>query len=137
MDHNNDIPFIGKGWNFPPEFDKGKRTVVMTSGEEDIRQSLEILLSTKVGERLMNPDYGCNLNVMLFEPLNVTIKKYLDDLIRMAILNFEPRIHAEKITFSNGLENNVVLVEIDYIIKTTNTRTNMVYPFYLREGTNL
>ncbi|WP_017497862.1 GPW/gp25 family protein [Flavobacterium sp. WG21] len=133
-----DQAFLGTGWSFPPEFKKTTRATVMISDEEDIKSSLEILLSTKIGERIMVPKYGCNIDELLFEPLTTTLKTYVSELIRTAILYHEPRIDVEKIDISQGDDlNGELLVALDYRIRATNSRTNMVYPFYKQEGTNI
>jgi phage baseplate assembly protein W len=130
--------FLGTGWSFPPEFKKTTKSAVMISDEEDIKSSLEILLSTKIGERIMLPKYGCNVDEFLFNPLNRTLKTYVSELIRTAILYHEPRIDVEKIDISQGDDlNGELLVVLDYKIRVTNSRTNMVYPFYKQEGTNI
>ncbi|RUT69437.1 hypothetical protein D0817_16515 [Flavobacterium cupreum] len=130
--------FLGTGWSFPPEFKKTTNAVVMISDEEDIKSSLEILLSTKIGERIMLPKYGCNMEELLFNPLNRTLKTFVSELIRTAILYHEPRIDVEKIDISQGDDlNGELLVVLDYKIRATNSRTNMVYPFYMEEGTNI
>jgi len=134
----NNQAFLGTGWSFPPEFKKINRAVIMTSDEEDIRSSLEILLSTKIGERIMLPKYGCNMDELIFNPLNRTLKTYVSDLIKTAILYYEPRIDVEKIDITQGddLEGELLVI-LDYKIRTTNSRVNMVYPFYKGEGTNI
>lgn len=137
MDQSKHIPFIGTGWSFPPEFGKGKQGVKMSAGANDIEESLYLLLSTKVGERLMAPDFGCDLSVMLFEPLDLDLEKRIEDLIKNAILLFEARITVTGIIFSYERDNGVILIDVQYTIRTTNTRTNIVYPFYLTEGTNI
>ena len=76
----NDTSFLGQGWSFPPEFSKDSGTVNMVSEELDINQSLHILLSTSLGERVMQPDYGCNLKDYQSEPLNNGLISYLKDL---------------------------------------------------------
>lgn len=88
--------FLGRGWSFPPEFQRNQGEVKMCEGEEDIRSSLEILLSTRLGERVILPNYGCNLDELLFNPLNQSLKAYTIDLIKTAILYHEPRIDAKK-----------------------------------------
>ncbi|WP_339705330.1 GPW/gp25 family protein [uncultured Kriegella sp.] len=130
--------FLGTGWSFPPEFDKESKTVVMTSDEVDIKKSLEILLSTRLGERIMVPKYGCNLDDMLFEPLNLTLKTYVVELIRTAILYFEPRIDVIKIDISESddLEGKFLIL-VEYLIRATNARANLVFPFYREEGTDV
>lgn len=130
--------FLGRGWSFPPEFNRGARSVKMLEDEADIKSSLEILLSTRLGERVMVPDYGCNLDELLFKPLNLTLKTYVTDLIKTAILYYEPRIDLNKVEIDPSDElNGVLLINLDYTIRTTNSRKNMVYPFYKEEGNEL
>ena len=132
------IPFLGTGWSFPPEFKIDQKEIKMISDEEDIESSLHILLSTRLGERVMLPDYGCNLDELLFEGLNRTLITYVSDLIETAILYHEPRIEVISIDISetDPLEGKLI-IEIDYRIRVTNTRRNMVFPFYKEEGTDL
>lgn len=130
--------FLGKGWSFPPEFKANTKEVTMLTDEEDIKSSLEILLSTKIGERLMQPKYGCNMDELLFNPLNRTLKTFVSELIKTAILYHEPRIDVEKIDITKGDDlSGELLVLIDFKVRATNSRINMVYPFYQQEGTNL
>lgn len=130
--------FLGTGWGFPPTFKKSTRAVKLIAGETDINSSLEILLSTRPGERILVPEYGCNLDELLFKPLNLTLKTYVIDLIKTAILYFEPRIDVNKINIVPGNDNEgVLLINIDYTIRTTNSRKNMVYPFYKNEGSEI
>ena len=134
----NNTSFLGRGWSFPPEFNDNTNEVVMTSNEEDIKKSLEILLSTRLGERIMVPRYGCNLDELLFNPLNLTLKTFVVELIRTAILYYEPRIDVLKIdiTDSDELEGKF-LIKLDYLIRATNSRANLVFPFYKAEGSAL
>lgn len=134
----NKKAFLGTGWAFPPEFIKEQKATKMISEEEDIKSSLEILLSTRLGERIMLPNYGCNLDQLLFENLDRTLITYIVDLIKTAILYHEPRIDVKKIDISETepLEGKLV-IEIDYVVRATNSRTNMVFPFYKEEGTNI
>ena len=123
--------FLGTGWSFPPSFDQNTRTVQMVTDEEDIAQSLRILLSTRPGERVMLPGFGCNLDVLLFEPVTTTLAAYIKDLVETAILYFEPRIDLERVDIRevNPLEGLIIL-DIDYSIRVNNSRFNMVIPFY-------
>lgn len=128
--------FLGRGWGFPPEFSKTTKSVLLTEDETDIEKSLEILLSTRPGERIMVPEYGCNLDVLLFKPLNLTLKTFVADLIKTAILYHESRIDVEKVRIEQSTENDgILLIYVDYLIRITNSRKNMVYPFYKTEGT--
>ena len=110
----------------------------MVAEETDIEQSLQILLGTRPGERDLRPDYGCNLDIMLFEPLTTTLITVVKDIIRTAILYHEPRIDVKNIKI-NTVEVNegLVLIEINYLVRSTNSRFNLVYPFYLEQGNNV
>ncbi len=130
--------FLGRGWGFPPEFNRLTKAVNMLEDEADIKSSLEILLSTRLGERVMVPNYGCNLDELLFKPLTLTLKTFVIDLIKTAILYHEPRIELNKIEIdpSNELEGEL-LINLDYTVRATNSRRNMVFPFYKEEGNEL
>ncbi|CAM3380951.1 GPW/gp25 family protein [Aequorivita lipolytica] len=130
--------FLGEGWSFPPHFDKKTGGLVTTTGVVDINKSLEILLSTRLGERVMLPNYGCNLEELLFQPLDVTLKTYIKELISNAILYYEPRIETQEITLDATNElNGEILIKIEYVVRITNSRANMVFPFYKTEGTEV
>lgn len=135
---NRDQTFLGSGWGFPPEFSLNTKAVGMTTGEEDIKKSLEILLATRLGERVMLPQYGCNLEELLFQPLDLTLITYVKDLIKTAILYHEPRIDLTgiQINTENAVEGTL-LINLDYIIRQTNSRGNMVFPFYKEEGSEI
>ena len=129
--------FLGTGWSFPPQFSKTGKNVKMISDEEVIRNSLEVLLATRVGERLMQPKYGCNLDVMLFEPINITLQTFIKDLVFTSIFYYEPRVKPDDVKLSVPDQDGSILIEVQYTIRATNTRYNLVYPFYLQEGTLL
>ncbi|HWR01835.1 MAG TPA: GPW/gp25 family protein [Chlorobaculum sp.] len=133
-----ELPFLGRGWSFPPTFDRSTPGVEMLEQEADIASSLEVLLGTAQGERVMLPWYGCNLDELLFESLDTRIRTLMADKIESALLYFEPRIRVEKISIDESPElDGVVLISIDYLVKTTNSRFNMVFPFYRLEGTDI
>lgn len=132
------LEFIGRGWSFPPAFNRGTAGLEMLVQEADIASSLEILLSTGPGERVMLPQYGCNLEELLFESLDTRMKTLMADKIESAILYHEPRIELESVRLDESRENEgVVLIEIDYRIKSTNSRFNFVFPYYKLEGTDI
>ncbi len=127
-----DNSFLGQGWHFPPVFDKEYRPTRMVSDDEDIRQSLIILLSTRVGERVERRRYGGGLHPFQFEELNLTQETLLRETIRKAILFFEPRILLNRISFNREQQPEGILrIELDYTIRMTNSADNLVYPFYL------
>jgi uncharacterized protein len=127
--------FLGTGWSFPPTFSKVNGSVGMVSDEKDIEESLAILFSTVAGERFLQPTYGCNLNELLFEPMSTTLKTYVKGLIEQAVLLFEPRVIFNDVSIdtSNELEGRLDL-GIDYTVRATNSRFNLVFPFYKSEG---
>lgn len=130
--------FLGKGWSFPPTFDKKLGDVKMVTMEEDIRQSLEIYFSTKLGERIMRNDYGCFLHSQVFELANESLIQGLSKELERSINEFEPRILITEIKASKA-ESTEGLIEINitYEIRATNNRSNIVFPFYLNEGTSI
>jgi uncharacterized protein len=134
----NNESFLGTGWSFPPSFDKTLGQVEMTSEEADIRSSLHILLTTRQGERVMQPTYGCNLDALVFESMTATFRSYIRDLVKTAILYHEPRIRLNKVTLDDSRDlEGVIVITIDYTVRTTNTRFNYVFPFYKNEGSDI
>ena len=131
MNENNS--FLGRGWSFPPTFDQTSGEVDMLNGTDDIQSSLQILLSTRLGERIMQPKYGCNVDDMLFQTLDATLITEMKNRVEVAILFFEPRIDIEKLQLTQDELGGLILLSLDYVIRTTNTRGNLVYPFYLSE----
>ena len=130
--------FLGRGWSFPPTFNAQMKTVETVEKKDDIEQSLTVLLNTTVGERIMEPKFGCNMEELLFESLNTTTKTLIIDKIRTAILYFEPRIDIEKIEIDPQNElSGELLIEIEYTVRATNSRFNFVFPFYKNEGSEI
>ena len=133
-----DTSFLGTGWAFPPSFDWRSKEATLVSQVEDIEQSLHILLSTTPGERVMQPAYGCGLMRMVFTNINESTATEIKDMVARAILFFEVRITLNEVDIDwSDIANGLLRLQLDYTVRTTNTRSNMVYPFYLREGTNL
>jgi hypothetical protein len=129
--------FLGKGWEFPPAFGNQGQTVQMLSAFDDIESSLRVLIGTATGERVMQPDFGCNMEELMFESLDATMKTYMKDKIFTAILYHEPRIDLLDVIFHDEQEaEGLILIEIIYRVRGTNSRKNMVYPFYKNEATS-
>ncbi len=127
--------FLGKGWAFPPAFFANGAEVEMVSDEQDILQSLNILLSTSLGERSLFSAYGSDLNRFMFEEADQGMVNGIKNMVEDAILNNESRIEvtAVDVSISESTEG-LILISIEYLIRTTNTRYNLVYPFYLQEA---
>lgn len=132
------LTFIGRGWSFPPKFNRNQRTVEMLEYDADIASSLKVLLGTMRGERIMLPQYGCNLDELIFETLDTRMKTLMADKVESAILYHEPRIECEKVILDDSRElEGVVLIEVTYRVKATNSRFNFVFPYYKLEGTDI
>lgn len=110
----------------------------MLEQEADIASSLEVLLTTVRGERVMLPQYGCNLDELVFESLDTRMKTLMADKVESAILYHEPRIELENVRLDDTRElEGVVLIEVTYRVKSTNSRFNFVFPYYKLEGTDI
>jgi uncharacterized protein len=129
--------FLGKGWAFPPTFDKKTGSADMVQYEEDIWESLQILFSTSNRERIMQPEYGCNPEDYVFTTMNVSFLSYLEDLIKKNIAKFEPRIKLLDLVIAPSMLEGSMEIRLVYLVRSTNTRFNRVYPFYKQEGTNV
>ena len=130
--------FLGRGWSFPPSFDRINNANQMASDLTDIEESIRIILGTTPGERMMQPQFGCHLNRVVFEQISSNLVMEINHVIGNALLNFEPRIKFLQAVFLDEANlEGVVHIRIDYSIITTNTRHNIVYPFYIAEGTNV
>jgi hypothetical protein len=130
--------FLGIGWKFPPEFDRKTKSVTLVSEEQDIKESLFILLSTRPGERVLQPDYGCDLSVLNFESINEGLVNRASEIIHDAVLHFEPRIILDDVVVSTkDMYDGILNISLEYSIRKTNKRNNIVYPYYLLEGTDV
>jgi|ERR1043165_2918476 phage baseplate assembly protein W len=136
MNTEDNFDFIGTGWSFPPAFNKAGGTTAMSSGLQDIRESLHILISTTIGERVMQPGYGCNLRDYVFDPMNIAREAYIKKLVENAVIYFEPRISLDKVTADFKDTEGLLVITIEFTIDATNSRANFVYPYYIKEGTN-
>ena len=131
----DDQSFLGAGWSFPPSFGPAGADVAMVSGAEDIHQSLQILLSTQLGERVMHEEFGCDMNGFVFEEIDQGLRNAMRRVISDAIVYHEPRIKLERLDIAEQEPGQgLILITIDYTIRGTNSRFNMVYPFYVREA---
>ncbi|MCU0837337.1 MAG: GPW/gp25 family protein [Rhodospirillales bacterium] len=131
-----DPSFLGRGWRFPPRFGAGGRDVAMVAGVEDIRESLEILFATEIGERVMREDFGCSLASFVFEEIDRTLLTRLRAAVADAILYHETRIRLDGIDITENRDvPGLLQIAIHYTVRATNSRFNMVYPFYVKEAT--
>lgn len=126
--------FLGVGWAFPvrPGADGG---VELVAYEQDIEQSIRIILETAQGERVMRPDFGSGLHELAFEPVSTTTMALVRHRVEQALIAWEPRIEVQEVRVRpDAAQAGTLLVDIRYLVQAINTFYNMVYPFYLREG---
>jgi phage baseplate assembly protein W len=135
---SDDPGFLGRGWSFPPRFDALTGRLIPVSAEEDIVESLRILFLTRPGERVMHPRYGCALQDLVFEPMDPETEAGIELAVSRAILFHEPRITLERVAVrtEEWLDGRLTIL-LEYRVRATNTRSNVVFPFYLAEGTLL
>lgn len=126
--------FLGTGWSFPPSFRGGGAEVELVSGAEDVHQSLQILLATSRDERPMQEGFGGSLDAVMFEELDASLLNRVTTLLYDAILQHEPRVDLRGVDARPGAEAGVLEIRIEYGIRGTNSRFNMVFPFYLNEA---
>ncbi len=135
---NSANSFLGRGWHFPPAFSEGGADVKMAEAEEDIEQSIRIILGTRPMERTMQEDFGCDIKEFLFEALSQRVVTGIEQEISESLLYYEPRIEVEEVNVDDSkLESGMLLINLRYFVRSTNTRYNMVYPFYLGEATDI
>lgn len=127
--------FLGIGMNFPVGL-APEKTLDLAEYEEDIHQSINIILGTNRGERVMRPDFGAGLNEFVFEPVNTATMAMVRARVEEALIDWEPRIDVESVQVNtDAAMRNRLNIEIRYRVRATNSLRNLVYPFYLQEGT--
>lgn len=127
--------FIGKGWSFPPSFNKAAQSVEMVSDEAEIESSLAVLFSTQIGERLFRPTFGCNLDDYLFKNNSTVVILRMKNMISQTIEEFEPRITLDSVDINmDEIFEGKMAISLFYTINATNRKYNMVYPYYLENA---
>ncbi|WP_299195056.1 GPW/gp25 family protein [uncultured Litoreibacter sp.] len=138
--------FLGQGWSFPPKFEVSVPPtggppiglVTMVQGDADIEQSLEILMMTISGERIMRPTYGLGLQTHVFDVIDENNLTFLRSEIEKSVLFYEPRIELEQVAFDTGaVLDGRIDITLEYTVIATNTRGNKVFPYYFEEGTHV
>jgi uncharacterized protein len=122
--------FIGRGVSFPLRVDQSG-AIAMTSGTSDIDSSLRMILTTAPGERVMRPAFGCRIWELLFEPINANTLGLMGEAVREAVGRWEPRITLDDVRLDPDPGQGAVFIRIDYQVRATNDRRNLVYPFYV------
>jgi phage baseplate assembly protein W len=127
--------FLGRGWAMPVELDPRTGLVARVAYEEDIRQSIRIILETSPGERVMRPNFGCGIHDLVFAALDSTVIQQIRSTVEEALRRCEARIDVIGVTVDeDATAEGKLLVEIEYRVRKTNQTGNLVFPFYFREG---
>jgi Bacteriophage baseplate protein W len=123
--------FLGLGWNFPIGLDDGGQVELAPDGEEGVRQSIWMILGTSPGERLMRPDFGCGIHDMVFGVNNAATASAVAGAVREALAVWEPRIDVLDVyAAADPSRPNLLVIEVNYRVRSTNSRFNLVYPLY-------
>jgi phage baseplate assembly protein W len=132
----SDKAFLGRGWAFPFSIEPDRGRIALAAYEEDIKQSIRIILSTGKGERVMRPDFGCGIHELVFGAISTALLSQIERDVKEALRRFEARIEVEHVTVDSGfLAEGRLEIDIHYRVRTTNQRDNYVYPFYFKEAT--
>ena len=127
-------PFLGIGTAFPLALDPTTHGVARAQYEASVRQSILIILGTAKGERVMRPDFGCGIHDLVFATLSAATIGRVDREVHEALLRLEPRIDVTSVKVTPDASGGVLLIDIEYEVRATNTAFNLVYPFYLQQG---
>jgi len=126
--------FLGRGWKFPVSVDTGG-LFAMSEYEQDIKEAIWIILSTSKGERVMRPAFGCGVHDYVFASINSSTFTLIESSVKESLTLWEPRIELMNIEIlTEKINEGKLMISIDYKVRTTNNRFNLVYPFYLTEG---
>ena len=128
MDNEDD--YLGIGWKFPPSFDCHNNAVEMVSGVEDIRESLMILMRTRVGERTMESDYGCDLTPIAFQQLDLNLETSMVNNIKQTIMEHEPRVDVIAVTLVPDQEEGGVDIHLTYKVKELDLEEKVQYSYH-------
>jgi len=127
--------FLGRGWKFPVAVDAAGR-IALSEYEDDVREAIRIILMTARGERVMQPDFGAGLYDFVFASMSSTTLGRVQRAVEDALVKWEPRVEVTAVSVEpDGGEIGKLLINIDYRVRATNTRFNLVFPFYLKEQT--
>lgn len=126
--------FLGRGWRFPVRTDP-TGDIEFSEGETDIEESIRIILGTAKGERIMRPEFGCDIHDYVFSTIDTTTLNLIETSVHEALTRWEPRIDVRRVEASRErIDAGELMISIDYRIRSTNVESNLVYPFYLEEG---
>ena len=127
--------FLGVGWQFPVMLHMDRSRFAFAEYEESVQQAIRIILSTSKGERVMRPDFGCGIHELVFAPNSASTRGLAEHHVREALLNWESRIEVLEVKANPaGTQEEAIILTISYRVQATDSRFNLVYPFYLERG---
>src|SRR3954471_8713685 len=122
---------LGSGLSFPLSVDR-RGGIALATGEQDVDQAIEIILSTAPGERPMRPEFGCGVHDFVFDSIDANTIGNMEQAIRQALARWEPRIEVKNVAFdASDALSGLLTIDITYEVRATNTARNLVYPFYV------
>jgi len=129
------LPFLGTGWSFPPTFTRQGEELFVTTGVTNVHKSIQLILGTGLGERAMREDFGGALRRYQFEPLSARLLRDIEEVVSQAILRNEARVVLDQVDIlQDRLGEGILMIRLQYTVRSNNSRFNMVYPFYLNEA---
>jgi phage baseplate assembly protein W len=124
-------PIVGRGWSFPPDLDQ-QGTIALTSDDQEIEQSIYLILSTAPGQRVMRPEFGCHIHELVFAPNNATTAGLATRFVREALGRWEPRIDLRRVDVAPDPDNPAhLMISVEYRINASHNNRSLVFPFYL------
>lgn len=130
--------FLGSGWAFPVTFTEGNHLLSLSGYEQNVNEAIRIILQTNNGERCLNPRFGSGLQTFFFRKMDETLKGEIADAVKYSLMHNEPRITVQDISVAyTNIMTGLIEIRILYVFNQTNTRHNYVFPFHIKEGTNL
>lgn len=132
---DNPPDFLGRGWKFPPAVDPVTGRMMMSSQDEDIAEAVKIILFTGKGERVMQPEFGCGIQSFAFSDLSAISLRSMEQEVLDALIRWEPRIRGIDVEISTErIGEGVLEIQVSYIVRSTNSPFNLVFPYYINEG---
>lgn len=127
--------FLGRGWKFPVRVDPTTGRIAMSEMEQDIKESIYIILKTAMGERLMRPEFGCGIHDLVFSSMSTLTMGLFESRVREAINRWESRVEILQLNvFTKEPDRGKLEINLSCQVRDTNTEFNLVFPFYLTEG---
>ncbi len=134
MEDYDPARFLGRGISFPIRVEENTGRVVVSGEEENIKESIRIILNTRKGERVRNPEFGCGIYDYAFGTMDYMTLSAMKREVEQSLVYWEPRIENIYVKLEPDESNGIINISISYVVRSTNNPFNMVFPFYINEG---